>query len=238
MVKDYLFLLSIDEAKKYLPIMESRICLFEGIKCCWWLRSHGVNTRSTSYVHTDGYLSRDGIYVTLNSIAVRPALHLNLSYLQTLRRTKEGDVLFGNREWRVLNEETGLLLAKDAVCERRYDYSSNDYEISEIRAYLNGELLNELFTREEQKMIIYSDCPIRDLPEKKDVEESRIRKMSDYNVDKVIEQLKKKAEYAESKAAEFDEKGNISAMDICDAKAKTYRDAIKIIKSGGVTEDL
>lgn len=54
---------------------------------------------------------------------------------------------------------------------------------------------------------------------------------SAYDVDKVMGLLKGKAEHAESKAAEYDEKGNISMMDIWGAVAKTYRDAIEIVKS-------
>ena len=57
---------------------------------------------------------------------------------------------------------------------------------------------------------------------------------SAYDVDKVINMLKERAEHAESKAAEYDEKGDIPMMDIWDAEAKSYRNAIEIIKSGGV----
>lgn len=52
-----------------------------------------------------------------------------------------------------------------------------------------------------------------------------------YDVDKVIELLKEKVEHAESKAAEYDEQGDIAMMDIWDTKAKTYRNAIEIVKS-------
>ena len=58
-----------------------------------------------------------------------------------------------------------------------------------------------------------------------------------YDVDEVVERLKKKAEYAESKAAEYDEKGNITMMDIWDTKAKSYRNAIEIVKSRGGADE-
>lgn len=58
-----------------------------------------------------------------------------------------------------------------------------------------------------------------------------------YDVGKVIELLKEKVGHAESKAAEYDEQGDIAMMDIWDTKAKTYRNSIKIIKSGGVAND-
>lgn len=58
---------------------------------------------------------------------------------------------------------------------------------------------------------------------------------------KVIEELKEKAEYAEQKAAEYEEKGDTARMDIWDAKARTYRNSIKIViknqsKVEGITD--
>lgn len=43
--------------------------------------------------------------------------------------------------------------------------------------------------------------------------------------------------YAESKEAEYDEKGNIAMMDIWDTKAKSYRNAIEIVKSRGGADE-
>lgn len=57
------------------------------------------------------------------------------------------------------------------------------------------------------------------------------------DVDKVVKRLKEKAEYAESKAAEYDEKGDILIMDAWDREAKAYRNAIKIVKSSGATDE-
>ena len=54
--------------------------------CCWWLRSPGYSQYCAAHVHYDGYVdrygnyvSRYGNYVSRGSIAVRPALNLNLS---------------------------------------------------------------------------------------------------------------------------------------------------------------
>ena len=63
------------------------------------------------------------------------------------------------------------------------------------------------------------------------------RQETAYDVDKVINMLKEKAEHAETKSAEYDEKGDITMMDIWDAEAKSYRNAIEIVKSGGVEND-
>lgn len=56
-----------------------------------------------------------------------------------------------------------------------------------------------------------------------------------------MEQLKEKAEYAEQKAAEYEEKGDTARMDIWNAKARTYRNSIEIIiknqsKVEGITD--
>lgn len=154
MEKNKLFLLSVSEVEKYLPYRESRICLSDGKPCLWWLRSPGYFTSSIAYMNRNGYLDRYGIYVGRNNNAVCPALHLNPDYLKSLERTEKGYVEFGNMKWLVLNEDTGLLLSKEAVARHLFDAESNNYEQSEIRTYMNGELLNELFTEEEQKLIV------------------------------------------------------------------------------------
>lgn len=46
-------------------------------KCLWWLRSPGITTTTGSYVYEDGIVNKDDLYYT--SLAVRPALHLDLS---------------------------------------------------------------------------------------------------------------------------------------------------------------
>lgn len=63
------------------------------------------------------------------------------------------------------------------------------------------------------------------------------RQETAYDVGRVINMLKERAEHAENKAAEYDEKGNIAMMDIWDAEAKSYRNAMEIIKSGGVANE-
>ncbi|MBQ8086615.1 MAG: hypothetical protein IJ232_10980 [Lachnospiraceae bacterium] len=47
--------------------------------CHWWLRSPGVDTNDAAYVTVAGWGYFNGIYVYTDIIAVRPALHVNLS---------------------------------------------------------------------------------------------------------------------------------------------------------------
>ena len=46
---------------------------------CWWLRSPGCHGNEASIVYSNGYSSGGGVSVYGGTIAVRPALHLNLS---------------------------------------------------------------------------------------------------------------------------------------------------------------
>ena len=55
-----------------------------------------------------------------------------------------------------------------------------------------------------------------------------------YDVDKVVEQLEENIKHAEREAKEYGEKGNIGVFDMLDARAKAYRNSIKIVKSGGI----
>ncbi len=48
----------------------------------WWLRSPGDNLQCASVVASDGYVLYSGSYVMASGIAVRPALHLDLSSVQ------------------------------------------------------------------------------------------------------------------------------------------------------------
>ena len=158
-MKDKLFLLSANEVEKYLPDEKSRICKcrWDDASCHWWLRSPGCDTSLTdlvAFVEDNGSLRKGGCFVQRNdTVAVRPALHVNTSYLQSLMRTDKGYVGFGRLEWIVLDEETGLLLSKDAIGRRSFANSDN-YELSGIRKFLNNKMINDFFTVEEQEMIM------------------------------------------------------------------------------------
>ena len=92
--EDKIFLLSIDEANRYLTTGESRMCapteyamargagtgesIFEfGRHYCWWvLRSPGYYPYYVSFVYYSGYVNLYGYESSLPSDAVRPALRI------------------------------------------------------------------------------------------------------------------------------------------------------------------
>lgn len=89
--KDKIFLLSIDEAKTYMPSTVERVCLatkyaesqgsqLESITkgCRWWLRSPGSTLYSASFVKLDGFIMQLGTPVSLEKLPVRPAMWVKL----------------------------------------------------------------------------------------------------------------------------------------------------------------
>ncbi len=57
-------------------------------------------------------------------------------------------------------------------------------------------------------------------------------------LDKIVERLEKLVSCYESRAAECDEAGKSELMCIYEAKATAYRNAIRIVKSGGVVNEV
>ena len=85
--KDRIFCLSINEAEHYFESDNDRQCkptayarkqgAFVDNDCCyWWLRSPGFNRGSASGVHAGGALNLRGNDVSIDLIAVRPALRI------------------------------------------------------------------------------------------------------------------------------------------------------------------
>lgn len=87
---DKVFLLSISEAEKYFPSSSARKCyateyakarggyaISNGL-FCWWLRSPGNIQRNAANVNIDGSLYYIGYHVYFVTVAVRPALWINL----------------------------------------------------------------------------------------------------------------------------------------------------------------
>ena len=86
---DRVFLLSLDEAEKYLVSEDVRYCMptewalhfgasvseFNG-NAHWWLRSPGHDTRHAALVTCNGLIAESGTYVSSDQIVVRPALWL------------------------------------------------------------------------------------------------------------------------------------------------------------------
>ncbi|MBR2952867.1 MAG: hypothetical protein IKC45_00620 [Clostridia bacterium] len=89
--KDKIFLLSIDEAKAYLPSTVERVCIatkyaesqgsqLEGLtrSCRWWLRSPGSTLYNASFVKIDGFILQLGTPVSVEKRSVRPAMWVEL----------------------------------------------------------------------------------------------------------------------------------------------------------------
>lgn len=88
---DKIFLLSIEEAKRYFKTDKDRICMptkqarnhkawtDDSGACWWWLRSPGANQYLAAPVDFDGFIRVSGIYVDVESDCVRPALWINLN---------------------------------------------------------------------------------------------------------------------------------------------------------------
>ncbi len=87
--KDKIFLLSIDEVKRYFPSTVERICIatkyaeaqgtdIDSIThyCRWWLRSPGSTLYAASFVKVDGFILQLGAAASLEKRSVRPAMWL------------------------------------------------------------------------------------------------------------------------------------------------------------------
>ena len=121
---DHADLLSAEEVEK-LP----KLILRHGD--WWWLRSPGYGSSNAIGVHRDGSTGDGGYYVNIANLTVRPALRLT-----NLNDYKVGDDFkFGGKWFRVINERTALCL--DDVGKHRFDSSSNNYETSEIKQYID-----------------------------------------------------------------------------------------------------
>jgi hypothetical protein len=75
--RNRIFLLSIEEARRYFPNDKARVSKYEGKAYWWWLRSPGIVGFRVAFVLDGGGVSAGGSNVD-SSIGVRPALWLNL----------------------------------------------------------------------------------------------------------------------------------------------------------------
>lgn len=88
---DYVFLLSVDEVKYYLPNNSDRLCspteyaVKQGAfrneslgTCWWWLRTPGETSQDASSVNSDGTIDTDDGNVNSNKGCVRPAMWVRI----------------------------------------------------------------------------------------------------------------------------------------------------------------
>lgn len=88
--KDYIFLLSCQEAEKFFSLInENKKCqatdyaIQKGVKsisgvCWWWLRNPGTNNKNATIVNVNGVIRGRGNSVRDKTIAVRPAIWLDI----------------------------------------------------------------------------------------------------------------------------------------------------------------
>lgn len=76
--KDSIFLLSIDEVKKYFENDDERVANFAGKARWWWLRTPGIKGHAAG-VRTNGDINDYGRRIDFSAGGVRPALWLNLT---------------------------------------------------------------------------------------------------------------------------------------------------------------
>ena len=124
---DEVFLLSADEwerAKEIEPVPKHT--------GWWWVRSPGNNTYLAADVRNVGSVSIRGYYIDDDSVAVRPAFKIrNLI-------TKTGEKVFvSNTLCTVI--DTNAVLSDSGICLHRFDPCTNDYEKSEIKAFINSD---------------------------------------------------------------------------------------------------
>ena len=87
---DKIYLLSMDEVRRYLPDIESRICqptvytkvkgvAIENLNTWWWLRTSGKDRKHMAVVYFDGEMKSEGFRVYVKDGGVRPAMWIDLS---------------------------------------------------------------------------------------------------------------------------------------------------------------
>ena len=84
--KDFIFLLSLDEVKRFFPTDDDRTVIYCGSAHWWWLRSPGqsnaraarVNNLGGVGIYANGAISRAGERIVNNDGGIRPALWIKL----------------------------------------------------------------------------------------------------------------------------------------------------------------
>lgn len=126
---DDVFLLSAnewEEAKKVIgvPVKQEK---------CWWLRSPGSNSYCAADVCYDGSINYYGDNVDDTGGCVRPAFRIfHLWY-------KPGDKIMVENKTVCTVISEGVALADKAVCSHRFDPDNNDWETSELQAFINSD---------------------------------------------------------------------------------------------------
>lgn len=128
-------LLTVDEANDLLTV-EDRAC-----GSWWWLRSPGYCEDAAVDVDEDGFVHVFGGTVRGYSVGVRPAL--KIENLASANLEIGDEFYIGEQRFKVISDH--LALCDLIVGYSRFDSKGNDYENSEIKAYVDHwfeELMN------------------------------------------------------------------------------------------------
>ena len=124
---DEVFLLSAEEWERARKI--EAVQKYTG---WWWLRWPGDYLSYAAYVRNDGSVFYIGSSVDCVDGAVRPAFKIrNL-------KSKTGDKVFVNNTLCTVTG-TDVVFPDSVVCLHRFDPNANDYEKSEIKAFINSD---------------------------------------------------------------------------------------------------
>ncbi len=156
-IQDKVFLLSVEEAKKYFKDDGERVLDGYFWDEGWWLRTSGKEDNCAAYVKNSGSIHVDGVSVFGHNW-VRPTLRMNLKFNTFKSKNFEvGNIIkFGKYDWRILDiyEEGVLLITKKAVCGKPYETISNKWKDSSIRRYLNEDFIDEEFDEDYKNAIL------------------------------------------------------------------------------------
>lgn len=122
---DEITLLTVEQAKK-LP---NHI-----LRCneWWWLQSPGNRSYKTAVVYRDGDINKRGYDVDYVSSAIRPAFRIT-----NLKSEIWDKVIIGKTLCTVVDKD--LVLADSFICKSTFDEKSNNWETSELKAFINSK---------------------------------------------------------------------------------------------------
>lgn len=125
---DEIFLLSIDEYKKYKDKIPHA--------AWWWLRTQGYFITYTTSVNVESDINDNGRLV-YSIGGVRPVLkYTNLKSKITPSKINTDRFIFNDFPFLIIDEKKELAIAEVPIAFSKFDDESNDYENSYIRKWL------------------------------------------------------------------------------------------------------
>lgn len=104
-------------------------------RCWWWIRAPGIYQKKAMYVFLDGEIYTEGYKVDSERAGVRPVFRLKSEIAKELNQGVK--IKIGKFEATVLDNKMCLL--DEIVCNHRFDTVSNNWEISELKSFVNSE---------------------------------------------------------------------------------------------------